>query len=211
MGKIIYPPRPKGAIPPNELPYYDGLGIYCVQPKYNGARSVIHISPEGEVKIYSRHGRAHRSYTPPAILLNEISKLPGLKNGIEYWLDGELMIKTTAEDTKGKLVLFDVIQYDKYLFLSLDQVKRLELLAEICGRPTELDCFRKMAYVISDNLLMAPTFFSNFEEKFKEDHGNEVEGLVLRKKDSVIDNFGNKEYLVNWLVRCRRPHKNYNF
>lgn len=208
---ILFPPRPKGAIPPTELPYYESLGMYCVQPKYNGARSVIHITPDREVRIYSRHGRPHRNYTMPVSIAKELLALPGLTSATEVWLDGELLSKTTATDTKNKIVLFDVLYYGHYLYMQPDQKGRLELLKEICGRPNELDPLRKMGYSISKNLLLAPTFYSNFKDEFNKDYGDEVEGLVLRKMDSVIDNFGQKEYLVNWLIRCRHPHKNCNF
>jgi ATP-dependent DNA ligase len=211
MTKIIYPPRPKGAVPPTDLPHYDELGLFCIQPKYNGSRSIIHIAEDRRVQIFSRHGRAHHSYTMPLPIQNEILALPGLPKATEIWLDGELMVKTTPEDTKGKIILFDVLHYKEYLFLQYTQVERLNLLAKICGEPTKLDPWRGMGYQISDNLLMAPTFFSNFKDEFLKDYGDEVEGLVLRKKDSLIDNFGQKEYEVPWLIRCRRPHKNYHF
>jgi len=211
MAKIIYPPRPKGAIPPTELDYYESLGVYCAQPKYNGSRNPIHITPDGQVFCYSRHGRAHRTYEMPESVKREILALPGLQKGIEVWLDAELLSKTTPTDTKHKIVLFDILHYDKYLFLSPNQVGRLELLGKICGNPTELDKMRAMGYVVSENILMSPTFYSGFKEEFLRDRGDEVEGLVLRKMDSPLDNFGQKEYEVNWLIRCRRPHKNYNF
>lgn len=210
MKTIIYPPRPKSAIPPSDLDYYESTGLYCAQPKYNGSRSVIYVYGN-TVKIYSRHGRPHLNYAMPQAIREEILAIPGLKRGKEYWLDGELLTKTTAIDTKGKIVLFDILQEGEYFFLNPNQEDRVKLLAEVCGNPTDLDRWRKMSYVISDNILMAPTFFSNFDEEFKKNYGDEVEGLVLRKRNSVIDNFGEKEYLVNWLIRCRHPHKNYQF
>lgn len=211
MNEIIFPPRPKGAIPPKELTYYENTHLWCAQPKYNGSRSVILITPERKVFIYSRHGRPHLNYSMPAYMAKEILELPGLKPGIKYWLDGELLNKTTAKDTKCKIVLFDVLQIDKYLFLKPNQLERLELLAKICGNPTQLDSLRGMGYSISDNLLMAPTFYSKFKEEFEKNYGDEVEGLVLRKNDSMLDNFGQKEYEVSWLLRCRKAHKNYSF
>jgi ATP-dependent DNA ligase len=210
MEKIIFPPRPKTSIPPQELSYYEELGIFLGQPKYEGSRFLANISPRG-VFFYSRHGRAHQGFTYPRELFEEISALPGLKNGVEYWLDGEILTKTTATDTKNKVVFFDVLHYDNYLFLGPNQVERIKLLSEICGNPTKLDPWRGMGYLVSDNVMMAPTFYSGFEQEFKKDCGDEVEGLVLRKQNSVIDNFGKEEYSVNWLIRCRRPHKNYNF
>ena len=35
---------------------------------------------------------------------------------------------------------------------------------------------------------------------------DEIEGLVLRKKNSSITNAGSKEYDVSWIIRCRKPH-----
>lgn len=211
MGKVIFPPSPLSSIRPNDLPYYEELGIFCAQPKYNGSRCLVHIKSDGGIFFYSRHGRAHHGWTAPRCLFQEIAALPGLKLGTEYWLDGELLIKTTAVETKNKLVLFDILHYDTYLFLGPNQLTRLFILNELCGRPKEFDPWRKMAYIVSDNVMMAPTFFSNFREEFNKFTCDEVEGLVLRKKESQIDKYGNSEYQANWLIRCRRPHKNYNF
>lgn len=147
----------------------------------------------------------------PSSVAKEILALPGLKRGLEVWLDAELLSKTTARDTKNKIVLFDILQYGQYFFLNPDQKRRLEILADVCGNPTKLDSLRGMGYVVSESLLMAPTFFTDFKKEFEKGYGDEVEGLVLRKTNSVIDNFGQKEYLVNWLVRCRKPNKNCDF
>lgn len=211
MTRIIFPPRPKGTIPPKDLNYYEKLGMWCVQPKYQGARCLIHITPEQEVNFYSRHGRPFLNYVPPKFLKSEILKLRGVEPGIEYWLDGEILIKTTAQDTKNKIILFDILHYKRYLFLKPSQVERLKILYEICGEPKELDPWRKMGYVVSENILVAPVFYSNFAEHFNENNCDEVEGLVLRKKDSTIENYGEKEQDVNWLIRCRKPNKNCNF
>jgi ATP-dependent DNA ligase len=208
---IIYPPRPKGAVPPSQLPHFEGLGTHCIQPKYNGSRAVVNVSPQGKVSIWSRHGRSHLNYTMPLTIQNEILAIPGLPKGVEVCLDCELLNKTTATDTKGKFVLFDVLHYGKYLFCSLDQVERIDLLNKICGYPSKLDPWRGMGYYVSENILMAPTFYSAFKEEFDKHTSDEVEGVVLRKKNSVIDNFGQKEYEVSWLIRCRRAHKNYSF
>lgn len=211
MTKPIFPPRPKSAIPPSDLKRYEDMGLWVVQPKYNGSRNVIYIEANGEVSVWGRHGSKHLAYSLPASMRAELLALPGLKKGITYILDSELLTKTSAKDTKGKIVLFDVLQVDKYLFMNPNQMGRLDILKEICGNPTELDPWRQMGYVISDNLLMAPTWDKDFTSQFNLDRGEEVEGLVLRKKDSVLDHFGQKEYEVGWVVRCRKPHKNYNF
>lgn len=204
--QFIFPPRPRGALPPKELSYYEGLGIFVVQNKLQGSRAVVHVK-DGRVEIGSRHGRPFKNYTLTKQLRDEVLALPGLNRSLEYWLDGELLIKTTAKDTKGKLVLFDVLQCGKYLFLQPNLLGRLKLLEEICGNPTELDSLRGMAFRVSDNILMIKTIYSDFENAFNKKYGDEVEGLVLKKKNSVLDNFGQKEYEVDWIIRCRHPFK----
>lgn len=207
----IWPPRPRGAVPPSELAYYESLGTYVAQNKLQGANSVIHFSKYGEVSIFSRHGAPFKSYQLTKNMQEELLNLPGLQKGIEYWLNGELLIKTKAEDTKGKLVLFDILQYDKYLYLKTNLENRLQLLDEICGCSRKLDPWRGMAFQVSENIMMIKTIYSNFVEAFNKDYGDDVEGLVLKKKNSVLDNFGQKDYLVDWMIRCRKPHKNYQF
>lgn len=211
MPKVIYPPRPKGAIPPQELDYYEKTGLWVAQPKYNGGRNVIHIEVNGNISMWGRHGAKHEIFSMTDSQREQILSLPGLKKGQEYWLDSEVLIKTKAPETKNKIILFDVLQAGRYLFMSPNQMVRLEMLDEICGRPRVLDNWRRMAYKISDDVLMSPTYLEGFKDRFNDDLGDEVEGLVLRKKDSFIDNFGVKEYEVGWLIRCRRQHKNYNF
>lgn len=212
MAKVIFPPRPKGAMPFSELNYREQQGIWCAQYKYNGARCVIHVEPGENVSIIGRHGADFATYKMPNATRQQILALPGLDKSKEYWLDGELLIKTTPTDTKEKIILFDVLQAGNYLFLKPNQMGRLALLDEICGHPKELDTLRGMGLVISDDLMMAPTFLENFEKRFEEKiQYDECEGLVLRRKDSSLDNFGTKEYLCNWIVRCRKPNKNCNF
>ena len=211
MATVIFPPRPKGAIPSTELNYFKKQGIWCAQYKYNGSRVVIHIEPNQVVSCWSRHGSAHKSWSLSQSVRDQFLALPGLQKGLEYWLDGELMIKTVAKDTKEKIVLFDVLQIGRYLFMAPDQMGRLKLLKDICGNPQQWDAWRQMGLQISEDLLMAPTFLDHFLDHFNEDKGDEVEGVVLRKKDSALDNFGTKEYECGWIVRCRHPNKNVNF
>lgn len=206
----IFPPRPKGAVPPHELPRFERQGNWCIQPKFKGARCVVTVSEDSTVECYGRHGRDFLVYSMPKSLRDEVLALR-LTKGVRYVFDSELMIKTKAEDTKGKLILFDVLQQGKYFFYSLNQRQRLELLDQICGKPRKLDPWRGMAYTVSKNVLMAPVYFSNFSKEFEKELGEEVEGVVLRNLDSVIDNFGEKEYEVSWMIRCRKPAKHCNF
>lgn len=203
MSDFIFPPRPKGKILPGDLPYHESTGNYLAQRKFRGSRAVIHISADGKVRIGSRHGKSFaktdffdKSYKKEFLSLN-------LKPNTEYWLDGELMNKDT--NSTYEIILFDVLQCGRYFFGSPKQHERLDLLKEICNDPQNL-CGSGIALEVSSRIRMAQVFRADFVDRFKESLSNfQLEGLVLRKKDSGLDNLGLKLYETNNLVRCRKP------
>ena len=81
MPKVIYPPRPKGRIMPTELPRLEKLGIYVVQPKYQGSRICINIAPDETVTSCDRHGSTHASFSLSQQQIKEILALPGRPEG----------------------------------------------------------------------------------------------------------------------------------
>lgn len=206
--KPIYPPRPKGRIPPAELPRYEKTGNWIAQYKYNGSRVVIHIDPDRRVWFFSRHGKPFQKFQPSAHHIEQVRSLPGLEAGKGYWLDGELLGK--EEETKGNIVLFDVLQAGRYLYLNPDQMARFTLLHEICGSPPCPE--GTPAFVpVTPLFALAPYFAHAFLDRFRDDHGPDVEGLMLRRKDYALDNFGQKEYETASLIRCRKEAKNYAY
>lgn len=206
--KILYPPRPKGKITPNQLPEYEKSGGWVVQRKFNGTRVVIHVQ-DGDVYILNRHGEPPRQFTLTNKYKKEFMSL-NIDNK-ECWLDGELLdAKTKNKDYKGKIVLFDVLQAGRYLFGSPNLLGRQFILHEICGhspvRPAELEP-GGIALQITPNIWLAETFDSNFAARFKDFiDRDEIEGLVLKRIDSTLDNFGKSRYDVGWQIRCRKQH-----
>ena len=209
--RIIYPPRPKGKITPSQLDTYDKTGRWLVQRKFNGTRNPIHVSPDGVVSMFGRHGEEHRQFEMSKSLADEILSL-NLELGKEYWLDSELLaFKTKTPQYKGKVVLFDLLQAGRYLFKRPDQVIRLEMLADICGNPQEYEP-GNLALQVTENVWLAENFLSDFRVEFDRHlQTDEIEGVVLRRKNSTIDNTGTKEYDITWQIRCRKPHKNYTW
>ncbi len=200
--EILYPPRPKSKIPPGHLSKYEGS--YFVQPKYNGTRNLIHIYPNNDIVMINRHGELHKQYSLPEYIIEQILSL-NLEEGKEYWIDSELMHNKTT-NLKNTIVLFDVLQAGKYLF-RIKQAERLILLNKICGEPNQYE-EKGRALKVSENIWMAPVFDQNFRQYFDYfSKFEEVEGLVLRAKNSCLDNFGRKEYEVPWMIRCRKPSK----
>ena len=211
MPKYVYPPRPRSQFYPNELPKWEKKGTYVAQRKFNGTRSPIHITADRKVFVWGRHGEPHKQFNANRDMIAQVLALD-LQPGLEYWLDGELLnkcgekkIAKTGE--KEKIVLYDVLCAGKVLFGGPDQMTRLKMLAQICRCPTKLEPANQIALVVSDNIWMAETWDSDFVQHFEEKkHLDEIEGLFLRKKKSVIYNLGTKEYECDWCIRCRKAH-----
>jgi len=203
--KVIFPPRPKSKIHPNDLAYYESQGKWVCQRKFNGTRNLLHITPEGELSVYSRYGKphSHSKFVLQKSFRDEILSSLILEKGKEYWLDSELLNKQV--DAGKQFVLYDVLQAGRYFFGSPNQMERLEILKQICGDPQDLEP-GGIALQISPRLWMAQTWNDHFVDRFNESLKNPVlEGLVLRKRDSTLDHFGDKEYETTNVIRCRKP------
>lgn len=200
--RYIFPPRPKSRIKPSQLDAEEKKGCWLWQPKYDGDRCVTAIEA-GEVHLGNRHNKWHSARKFPDVRREVLGlKLP--KDGTHY-LDGE-MIK---DDGRDILVLFDVLQITNYL-IGVPQMERLEMLSDVCGET--LPMRGGMALQVSDHIYLAPHGFDGFAERYASFIENPlIEGLLLRLKDSTLDNWGPVEYEVDWQLRCRRNHKNYRF
>jgi len=201
--RILYPPRPKGKVPHNQLPRLEQRGKHIVQRKFRGSRNLIHRSTDGDISIYSRHGRKHLRYKMPDFLKRQLASM-SFEAGKEYWLDSELM-HPHIDDV---VILFDVLQAGDYLY-GVDQMERLSILSELCNNPTK-HASPDIALKVKDNVWLAEWWDKDFQTRYSEmldlDH---IEGLVLREKSSCLDNFGINEYEVDWQIRCRKPGPNY--
>ena len=209
--KILFPPRPKGRISPNALGKYESSGQWVVQRKFNGTRNLIHVDCDGRVSMFSRHGDCHKQFSPTESIKKEIISLNLIK-GKEYWIDSELLsFKTKSADYKNRIVLFDLLQADRYLYRKPNQLERLDMLDKICRSPKDLES-GGLAKRVTENIFLAQTFDSDFCGEFKKFiDRDEIEGLVLRKKTSFLENKGLREYSVSWQIRCRKPNINYTF
>lgn len=211
---ILYPPHPASKISSHRLGEFEKSGQWVAQRKFNGTHVVIHVSKDRHVTILTRHGTSPKLFSLTQSHVNQILSL-GLEEGKEYWFDGELLDhKTKGKAYKGKIVLFDVLQAGKYFVSGPNQIERLALLSSICHDPIDLEPFGGIALKVSEDIWLAESWKTEFKKHFSEFlHLAEIEGLILRKSDSVIDNMGRKKHDVAWIVRCRKPHAggSYNF
>lgn len=206
---FIYPPRPSGKTPPGSLKFYPSP-TWIAQRKFNGTRNCIEIK-NGKVTLWNRYGEYHKQYDLTNSMRKQILSLNLLKEN-DYYLDSELLHSKT-KNIKGKIVLFDILKVDKYLF-GMQQIDRLLLLEEICKYPKDYVKINdvNLAFRVTEDIWLAETFTDSFLSRYKESFDiEELEGLVLRKRKSILDNVGRKDYNVSWQVRVRKQHKNYNF
>ena len=207
MPRYIFPPRPQSAILPQQLPEEEAKGCWIWQHKFNGDRCVvvIEVGATRTVHLSNRRGKFHPANKFQKLRQELCGPKLCLPKGTHY-LDGELL----AGDTADTFVLFDVLQLTDYL-IGYTQEQRLQLLAEICGNPTE-PCSRNIALAVTEHIWLAPHGDKDFVAHFNEHIDNPlIEGLLLRKKGSTLDHFGATEYEIPWQLRCRKPSKNYRF
>jgi hypothetical protein len=211
--KILFPPHAHIRIASSKLNEYENSKNWIAQRKFNGTNVLVYISRDKKVSILTRHGTAPKLFSLTKSHVEQILSL-NLEKDKDYWLNGELLDhKTKDKDYKGKIVFFDVLHAGRYLIQNPSQIERLELLKNICNYPSSLEK-NGIALQISDNIWMAESWSNDFLLHYKEFlHKDEIEGLILRKSNSFIDNFGQKSYDVSWIIKCRKPHNggNYNF
>lgn len=118
------------------------------------------------------------------------------------------------KNATNEIILFDVLQEGRYFFGNPNQIGRLDILNRICGNPQK-KCSSGIAFEVSKRFWMAETFTDGFEARFQESLANDqLEGLVLRKKEAALDNHGAREYETSNLIRCRKKFsvdKGYEF
>jgi len=210
---IMYPPRPKGAIHPDKLAEYPG---WWAQRKFNGTRSVVVIDPEGEIVFYDRQTEVQKAYKPTSEMREALGEL-ATKRGSWYLLDGELLNNKTA-GVKDRLVLFDVLVHESKYLTRTAYRDRVPLLNELANNPTEheSDTGRKIALQVSNNVWLAETFKPREPSETKHLFEGlldmaEIEGLVLKDPGGVLLPGVREDNNGAWLIRVRKPHKNYVF
>lgn len=214
---VMWPPRPEGSIPPEDLPRYPG---WLVQRKFNGTRTLVFLDPDGRVHLRGRHQQNHRAYKPTSGMLESLGRLRESKNtDATEWqvFDGELLHNKTR-NLKDRLVLFDVLVHDGQYLIGTSCQDRVKLLSAILGDPKdhESETGRQIALSWDKRVWLAETFSPKtgtqtirlFQELLDLD---EIEGLVLKDPLGRLEPGVTEKNNSSWLIRCRKPHKNYQF
>lgn len=208
---VMYPPRPNIAIPPATLNKYKG---WWAQRKWNGTRNMIFVLPDGTFELWNRHRNPHKQYKLTPSMRSSIQELISkLKTGVFHVFDSELMDSKTKK-IKDRIVLYDVLVHDGQYLIGTTYKERYEKLTHILGDPREheSDTGLKLAIKYNKNLWLSEVFTESIDDRFTEALGvDEIEGLVLKDPKGKLD-FGVREDNNGfWMIRVRKPHKNYEF
>jgi hypothetical protein len=202
---FIYPPRPKGNVSAGDLPDLEKTGLWVAQRKYNGQHIGVFISASPrKTYFFNQQGSALPDADILPAVREEFLSLK-LRPNLDYWLDGEFLNRQTKTAAyKNRFVLYDVLLAGDYLFGRPKLKERLELLSGICRNPKKLEP-GGLALRVSEHLWVAETFDRDLLDRYHDFIDlPEIEGLVLKKQDSVIDDLGRKPYDASWLIRCRK-------
>lgn len=207
--RYIYPPRPAGAIPPHHVDRYPG---WIAQYKFNGTRNVVFMFPDGHIEMFNRHKQWNKAYKPTEDMVLAFHAL-NLPKGKFHVFDGELMHSKTR-GIKDRFILFDILVFNGEYLLGTRYIDRYRMLEALLGTPTEFEAEtgNKIAYRVNNNIWFSKIYTKDLKERFKKlIHMDEVEGLVLKDPNGRLTFGLQEENNGSWMIRVRKPHKNYAF
>lgn len=205
--KYIYPPRPKNAIPPEDLDFWDN-GSLIAQPKLNGSNCVIFTDGD-DFFVMNRHKQRLTNFK---IDNSELSKI---YRGDGEWMiiNGEYMNKSKNDENRivfnHKLVIFDILAYNGEYLVGSTFSERVNLLNDIYG---EVDSEKNYLYSISDNIYRVKSYSNGFNELFNNFiEVDMLEGLVLKRANAKLEIGTSELNNVKSQLKCRKPTKNYKY
>lgn len=203
--RYIYPPRPKNPIPPSDLDFWDNNTLIG-QPKLNGSNSVLFIGDR--FRVMNRHNQPLTGFH----LQSEVESLFAGKSGW-FVINGEYMNKNKLDGQSRsfnhKLVIFDILVNESNHLVGSEVMDRSEILNGLFDhRECDLDYLTQ----ISDNIYQVKSYDSNFSQLFEEfSKVDMLEGLVLKRKNAKLEMGIREDNNSKWMLKSRKPHKNYKF
>jgi hypothetical protein len=202
--QYLWPPRPKKAIPPNLLKYYEDQK-WIAQYKKNGTCTVLYIDPNKKMIVKTRHNTEHKAWHPSKEFAEQFSALPG-----EGWyvFAGELLHNKTPL-IKDTLYLFDALVDNGEYLIGTTLKERIARLHDIF--PKQARSINRGYYVSMPKLWIAETIKSNFLKVYKNLTFSEDEGLVLKDPNARLNLCSKADSNAAWQIKCRLPTKNHTF
>jgi hypothetical protein len=203
--KYIYPPRPKNAVSPEDLDFWDNNSLIG-QPKLNGSNCLIFTNGDSHF-IMNRH-KQRLSGFKLSDQINDIYK------GDDWMiLNGEYMNKSKSDENNEvfnhKFVIFDILAYNGEYLVGSTFSERIDLLDDLYGFD---DSERDYLYKISDNFYRVKSYNNGFKKIFDDlTPIDMIEGLVMKRKNAKLEIGATELNNVKSQLKCRKPTKNYKY
>jgi ATP-dependent DNA ligase len=205
--RYIYPPRPKNAISPDELNFWDNESLIS-QPKLNGSNCLIFTNGDKFV-VMNRHNQRLTNFRLTDSEVKELYR----GNGGWLILNGEYLNKNKMDETgqpfNHKFVIFDILAFDGDYLVGKTFSERIELLDSLYDK---VDSEKEYLYSISTNVYRVKSYINDFKNIFDRlTPIDMIEGLVMKRKTARLEIGTSELNNVKSQLKCRKPTKNYKY
>jgi ATP-dependent DNA ligase len=205
--RYIFPPRPKNAISPDDLNFWDNGTLIC-QPKLNGSNCLIFTNGH-KIIVMNRHNQRLTNFQ-----LTD-AEVKNLYRGNGGWmiLNGEYLNKSKSDETgqvfNHKFVIFDILCYDGDYLVGKTFEERVNLLDTIYD---QVDSEKDYLYSISTNVYRVKSYRDGFKSFFdKYTPIDMIEGVVLKRANARLEFGATEQNNVKSQLKSRKPTKNYKY
>lgn len=206
--RYIFPPRPKNAVPDDEINYWDSTNQMIAQPKLNGSNCVIFTDGVRQI-VMNRHNQRLTNFRLTESEIKEIYRGEG-------WMviNGEYMNKSKMDENdqvfNHKFVIFDILTFNGEYMVGRTFDERVKLLDELYG---QVDSEKDYLYKISTNIYRVKSYTENFKSLYDRLTKNNqvIEGLVLKRKLARLELGASMDNNTRSQVKCRVATKNYRY
>jgi hypothetical protein len=205
--RYLYPPRPKNAISPDDLSFWDNGSLIC-QPKLNGSNASIYTNGQ-KIIIMNRHGQRLTN-----VRVSD-SEILSLYRGNGGWmiLNCEYLNKSKSDETgqpfNHKFVIFDILCYDGDYLIGKTFEERVNLLDTLYD---QVDSEKDYLYSISTNVYRVKSYRDGFKEFFdKYTPIDVIEGVVMKRCNAKLEVGSSELNNSKSQIKCRKSTKNYKY
>ena len=205
--RYLYPPRPKNAISPDDLSFWDNGSLIC-QPKLNGSNASIYTNGQ-KIIVMNRHGQRLTN-----VRVSD-SEILSLYRGNGGWmiLNCEYLNKSKSDETgqpfNHKFVIFDILCYDGDYLVCKTFEERVNLLDTLYD---QVDSEKDYLYSISTNIYRVKSYRDGFKEFFdKYTPIDIIEGVVMKRCNAKLEVGSSELNNSKSQIKCRKSTKNYKY
>ena len=168
--------------------FYEKRG-FIAQRKRNGTCSTASVDDKGNVTFFTRHGVAHKAWTPTEEAKAWFGQYPDSYFVFE-------LLHSKGGGVRDTIYIFDVVKLQGVDLVGTKLIDRLLLLG---GLP------------VSGKISVAPLYQHDLTALYRGLSDPLDEGIVLKDPEAVLAECHRDGLNANWQVKVRRATKNYGF